>query len=251
MKHQFTLLTAALAALAATTMACSDNTNEKAAQSTDTVATTTAPAEPAEPEQIAEPNYPLAMGFSRPVKLIVGESTDPNYEMEYHAFTFDEKGHLTQYETGETVESAYTFTTFFGEDGLPTRSESVFINYWDENVVGDDYPVTTTPFKITKETADSVTTIHIEGGDEGRRLLAKVTRDKHNRIVQVMNQEKKKTFTYTYDEQNIPRYKDGSVAVPQIDMAGGPAIKCPATIKPGALKMKAGTWSYDITYHGK
>lgn len=245
MKLHHAPLIATLAAIAA--IGCSEaKTDKQPSQTADTAA-----AVETAPQQIPEPDYPRAMGFSKAVKTIEGESTDRNYEMEYHSYTFDEQGHLTEYETGETVENSLSETFFFGDDGLPTSGKSVFINYWVGDVEGDDYPVTTTPYKITKETADSVTTIHIEGGDEGKRVLATLTRDKHNRIVQVTNTELKKTFKYTYDDQNVPHYSDGSVAVPQVDMIGAPAIKCPATIKAGAKQMKAGTWTYKITYYPK
>lgn len=202
-------------------------------------------------EQSIAPNYVKALGFKAPVKTLGAYSDEMEVaDADYCTFEFDREGHLISYDESETIEGAYSYTTYFGLDGLPTHAQSVFVNWWELDADGNP-PITTTRYNIRKEQQGNVTMLYIEE-DEGAEKQVKVTCDDRGRIIEVDDIANGVVNRYRYPAgENVPCYNDGTVAFPQVDMLHGHRVKFPPqqAMPTGATEFQNGLWNFEVQYY--
>ena len=198
------------------------------------------------------PNYVKALGFNAPVKTLGAYSDDMDVsDGDYCTYEFDREGRLISYDQSETIEGAYSFTIFYGLDGLPTRAQSVFVNWWNLDADGNP-PITTTPHEVRKSQDGDVTRLYISGLRENEEEAeVKVTRDAQGRIIEVDDISNGVVNRYRYPAgDNVPCYYDGTLAFPQIDMFKGHRVSFPPrqAVPTGVAEFKNGAWNFEVKY---
>jgi hypothetical protein len=206
----------------------------------------------AKAQEVDHPNYMKALGLKGNVKDIGVFTDDDAVDMyNYCTYEFDNSGRLISYSEAERIESAYSWTAFFDIDGLPTRIETVFIDYWSEPDADGNPPVTTTRNNIRKEQNGSIVKLFIEDGDGGEKQV-NVTRDDKGRIIEVDNLSLGEAHRYRYLDAttNVPCYYNGSLAFPQVDMVGGHRIGFPSqqNIPENPSIFQYGLWQFEVHY---
>lgn len=198
------------------------------------------------------PNYVKALGFNAAVKTLGAYSDEMEIaDSDYCTYEFDREGHLISYDQSETIEGAYSFTIYFGPDGLPTHAQSIFINYWTEPDSDGNPPVTTTRHNVRKEQKGNVTMLYIEGLGEGEKEV-KVTRDEQGRITEVDDITDGVVNRYRYPVgENVPCYSNGMVAFPQVDMIHGHHVNFPPpqAVPTGIERFENGLWQFEVQYY--
>ena len=221
---------------------------------------------------IEQPNLREALGLQGPVQYlgVFTEDMDKG-DMNYDTYEFDRDGHLVSICVAETVEGSYSETMAFGDDGLPMCDTVIFINYWIEEDVGDNYPVTTTSYKMKRETDGDYIVftkelvnvgvknppknseeVNPDGEEQGApQPFVRVKLDKQGRIVEVIHLEgEPKHFTYTYDDKksNVAHRDDGKLAIPQADMMGAKHFDYEGLKgqRASAESLMRGIWEFNI-----
>lgn len=204
-------------------------------------------------QQVNHPDYMNALGLKDNV-MDIGVFTEvvETDIYDYCTYGFDNSGRLISYSEAEMIEGAYTWTAYFDNDGLPTYTETVFIDYWTDPDADGNPPVTTTRHTIRKEQNGSAITLFIEDGDGGEKQV-NVTRDDKGRIIEVDNLSLGESHRYRYPEgTNVPCYYDGKLAFPQVDMLGGHRITFPnqQNIPDNPTTFTYGLWQFEVHYSG-
>ncbi len=217
---------------------------------------------------IGQPNLRDALGLQGPVQYLgVFTEDDTRGDMNYDTYEFDRDGHLVSIDVAETVEGSYSEVMRFGDDGLPTTSQVTYINYWAD-VMGDNYPITITKYKIEKkedgdyikltrvfesvEKKNEVKDDDANNEEQGEPTpIARVKLDKQGRIVEVEHIEGNPgRFTYTYadDKSNLARRDDGKLAIPQADIMGAKHFDHEGLQGQRATteSLTRGIWQFDI-----
>lgn len=199
---------------------------------------------------VEAPNYVKALGFNAPVKTLGAYSDEMEVaDADYCTFEFDREGRLISYDQSETIEGAYSYTIYFGLDGLPTHAQSVFINWWELDEEGNP-PITTTQHAVRKLRDGDVTMLYIDGLGEGEKEV-KVTHDAQGRIIEVDDITDGVVNRYRYPTGvNVPCYQDGTVAFPQVDMIHGHRVKFPPqqAVPTGVAEFQNGLWNFEVKY---
>lgn len=223
-----------------------------------------------EPAPLEQPNLRDVLGLKGPVQYLgVFTEDDTRGDMNYDTYEFDRDGHLVSIEVAEVVEGSYSETFYFGEDGLPAATKTIFVDYWT-NPNGDNYPITTTKYKVvrekdgdfirlTRELESQNTENAVENpeenpfeGEQGAPLpIARVKLDKRGRIVEVERLGgDPKSFTYKYDDDkpNLAKRDDGKLAIPQADIMGAKHFDYEGLQGQGATaeSLMRGIWQFDI-----